>query len=65
MYWKEKNCLSLAQCACADDLAVAALSLRCLMTALVPAFQAVDQRAGLYLNHRKCCLVQYGIESCQ
>ena len=54
-----------AQCACADDLALAALSFRCLMTALVPAFQAVDQIAWLYLNHRKCCLVQYGSESCQ
>ena len=57
--------LQPAQCACADDLAVAALSFRCLMTALVPAFQAVDQIAWLYLNHRKCCLVQYGSESCQ
>ena len=47
-----------AQCACADDLAVAALSFRDLMTALAPAFLSMDRRAGLSLNHRKCCWVQ-------
>ena len=57
--------LQPAQCAYADDLAVAALSLRCLMTALAPAFQTVDQTAGLNLNHRKCCRVQYGSERCE
>ena len=46
--------LQPAQCADADDLAVAALSFRGLM--------AVDQVAGLNLNHRKCCSVQHGSE---
>ena len=35
------------------------------MTALTPAFELVDQIAGLNVNHRKCCWVQYGSESCQ
>ena len=52
-------------CACADDFAVAASSIRCLMTALAPAFQIMDQIVGLNLNHRKCCWVQYDSESCQ
>ena len=52
-------------CAYADDLAVAAPSFRCSLTALAPAFQMVDQTAGLSLNHRKCCWVQHGSESCQ
>ena len=52
-------------CAHADDLAVAASSFRRLMTALSPAFKVVDQTAGLNLNHRKCCWVQYGSENCQ
>ena len=56
--------LQPAQCAYADDLAVA-LSFRCLMTALAPAFQTVDQIAGLKLNHRKCCWVKYGSERCE
>ena len=51
--------------ACADDFAVAASSFRRLMTALTPAFKVVDQIAGLNLNHRKCCWVQYGCENCQ
>ena len=34
------------------------------MTALSPAFEVVDQTAGLNLNHRKCCWVQYVSESC-
>ena len=54
--------LQSAQCAYADDLAVAALSFRSLMTALTPAFQTVDRTAGLNLNHRKCCWVQDGSE---
>ena len=33
------------------------------MTALAPAFHSVDQRAGLNLNHRKCCWVPHGSES--
>ena len=33
------------------------------MTAL--AVKVVDQTAGLNLNHRKCCWVHYGCESCQ
>ena len=35
------------------------------MTALSPAFVVVDRVAGLNLDHRKCCWVQYGSESCQ
>ena len=34
------------------------------MTALSPAFVVVDRVTGLNLNHRKCCWVQYGNESC-
>ena len=33
-----------------------------LMTALTPAFRSVDSIAGLNLNYRKCCWVQYGNE---
>ena len=55
--------LQPAQCAYADDLAVAALSFRDLMAALALAFHSVDYTAGLNLNHRKCCWVQYGSES--
>ena len=51
-----------AQCAYADDLAVASSSLRELMYALAPAFRSVDYTAGLHLNVRKCCWVQYGNE---
>ena len=54
--------LQLDQCAYADDLAVAASSFRDLMTALAPAFHSVDHIAGLNLNYRKCCWVQYGPE---
>ena len=32
------------------------------MTALAPAFRSVDRIAGLKLNYRKCCWVQYGTE---
>ena len=55
--------LQPAPCAYAHDLAVAASSFRDLMTALAPACQLVDQRAGLILNHRKGCWVQYGSET--
>ena len=34
------------------------------MTALSPAFVVVDRVAGLNLNHRKCCSVQHGSDSC-
>ena len=51
-------------CAYADDFAVAASSFRLLMTALSPAFVVVDRVAGLTLDHRKCCWVQYGSDSC-
>ena len=54
--------LQLAQCAYADDLAVASFSFRVLMTALAPAFRSVDYIAGLNLNYRKCCWVQYDTE---
>ena len=47
--------LQPAQCAYADDLAVASFSDRGLMTALAPAFRSVDYIAGLKLNYRKCC----------
>ena len=49
--------LQSAQCAYADDLAVASSSFRGLMTALAPAFRSVDSRAGHNLNYRKCCWV--------
>ena len=49
-------------CAYADDLAVASLSFRGLMSALAPAFRSVDYIAGLNLNCRKCCWLQYGTE---
>ena len=32
------------------------------MTALAPAFRSMDHTAGLNLNCRKCCWVQYGSE---
>ena len=54
--------LQPAQCANADDLAVASFSFRELMCALAPAFRSVDHIAGLNLNYRKCCWVQYGTE---
>ena len=54
--------LQPAQCAYTDDLAVAASSFRGFMTALAPAFHSVDHTAGLNLNYRKCCWVQYGSE---
>ena len=57
--------LQPSTCAYADDFAVAASSFRLLRTALSPAFKVVDQTAGLNLNHRKCCWVQYVCESCQ
>ena len=54
--------LQPVQCAYADDFAVAASSLRGLMTALAPTFRSVDSIAGLNLNCRKCCWVQHGTE---
>ena len=54
--------LQPAQCAYADDLAVASSSFRELMYALALAFRSVDYIAGLSLNYRKCCWVQYGNE---
>ena len=54
--------LQPAQRTCADDLAVASSSFRELMYALAPAFRSVDYIAGLNLNCRKCCWVQYGNE---
>ena len=52
--------LQPAQCAYADDLAVASSSFRELMFALAPALRSIDCIAGLNLNYRKCCSVQYG-----
>ena len=40
-----------------------ALSFRGLMAGLAPAFHSMDHTAGLNLNLRKCCWVQYGSES--
>ena len=54
--------LQPAQCAYADDLAVASSSFRELMYALAPAFRSVDYIAGLSLNYRNCGWVQYGHE---
>ena len=54
--------LQPAQCAYADDLAVAPSSFRELMPALAPAFRSVDSIAGLNLNYHKCCWVHYGTE---
>ena len=54
--------LQPAQCAYADDLAVASSSFRELMVALAPAFRSIDCIAGLNLNYRECCWVQYGNE---
>ena len=54
--------LQPVQCAYADDLVVAASSFRDLMTALAPAFHSVAYIAGLNLNYRKCCWIQYGSE---
>ena len=45
--------LQPAQCAHADNLAVASSSFRELMSALAPAFRSVDYIAGLNLNYRK------------
>ena len=56
------NFLQPAQCAYADDLAVAASSFRGLMAALAPTFRSVDHIGGLNLNCRKFCCVQYGTE---
>ena len=49
--------LQPTQCAYADDLAVAFLSFRGLMTAQTPAFHSGDLIADLNLNYRKCCWV--------
>ena len=54
--------LQPAQCAYADDLAVASSSFRGFMTALAPTFRFVDSIAGLNLNYRKCCWIHYGTE---
>ena len=54
--------LQPAQCAYADDLAVASSSFRELMFALAPAFRSIDCIAGLNLNYLKCCWVQCGNE---
>ena len=54
--------LQPAPCAYADDLDVAASSFRGLMTVQAPAFHSVGHIAGLNLNYRECCWVQYGGE---
>ena len=54
--------LQPAQCAYADDFAVAASSFRGLMAVLAPAFHSVYHIAGLNLNYRKCCWVQNDTE---
>ena len=57
--------LQPAQCAYADDFAIAASSFRYLMTALAPAFHSLDHVAGLILKYRKCCWVHHGEEECE
>ena len=52
--------LQPAQCAHADDLAVASSSFRELMFALAPAFRSIDCIAGFNLNFRECCWVLHG-----
>ena len=54
--------LQPAQCAHADDIAVTSFSFRSLTSVLAPAFRSVDSIAGLDLNYRRCCWVQYGTE---
>ena len=54
--------LQPTQCAYADDLAIPSSSFRELMFALAPAFRSIGCIAGLNLNYRKCCWVQYGTE---
>ena len=56
--------LQPSPCAYADDFAVTAPSFRSFMAALSPAFAVIDRVPGLNLNHRKCCWVQYGSDSC-
>ena len=51
--------LQPAQCAYADDLAIASSPFRDLMVALAPAFRSIDYIAGLNLNYRECGWVQY------
>ena len=58
------DCLQPAPCAYADDFAVAAMSFRTLMPTTSPAFKTVDHITGMNLNHRKCCWVQYGNDTC-
>ena len=52
--------LQPAQCAYADDLAIAYSSFRDLMVVLAPAFRSIDCITGLNLNFRKWCWVQCG-----
>ena len=52
--------LQPAQCAYDDDLAVAPSPVPDLMFTLAPAFRSIDCIAGLNLNYRECCWVQYG-----
>ena len=52
--------LQPAQCAYANDLAIASLSLRELMVVLAPALRSIECVAGLNQNFRKCCWVQHG-----
>ena len=52
--------LQPAQCADADDLAIASSSFRELMVVLAPAFRSINCVPGCNLNFRKCCWLQYG-----
>ena len=52
--------LQPAQCAYADDITIASSSFRDLMVVLAPAFRSIDNIAGLNLNVRKSCWVEYG-----
>ena len=51
--------LQPAQCASADDLAIASSSFRELLVVLVPAFRSIDHVAALNLNFRKYCWFQF------
>ena len=52
--------LQPAPCAYADDIAIASSSFRDLMVVLAPAFRSIGNIAGLNLNVRKSCWVEYG-----
>ena len=54
--------LQFAECAQANDLAVASFSLRGFKSALAPGISFCGFHCWPHLNCRKCCWVHYGIE---